>query len=88
MQPRKQEPSFRSPHTWYGLYHAALMENDKRSALFQIECAQDAMQARASELLSSRAEDRRELEDLSNAIEHLKWLLQDFKDDFADTVWN
>jgi hypothetical protein len=88
MQPRKLETAFRSPHAWYALYHAAMLESDKRSALFQIECAQNAMLARAAELRTSRASDRQELEDLSNAIEHLRLLLQDFNDDFADTVWN
>jgi hypothetical protein len=82
------ETSSRDRCGWYALYHAALLESDKRSALFQIECAHNAMQARAAELRPCSSRDRRELQDLSDAIEHLRSLLEDLGDDFSRTDWN
>ena len=72
---------------WYSAYCAAMLERDREKTMSQIECAQQAIQARVSELRSA-AVNVREIHDLCSALTNLEMLSQRLDSESERVLWD
>jgi len=82
------EKAVRGNPGWYSVYSAAMLESNRDRTLSRIDHAQRAIQNRVAELRVSPASGSREITDLSDALNHLAILLQNFSDESGRILWD
>lgn len=73
---------------WYHTYFIAVVESDRDKALFEIDNARIAIQARIAELRHLPPSNPCEMQDLSNALTYIGILLMHIGNETGGLLWD